>query len=277
VDLSLPRPATEDELERSKACCLCKSPSSATNHVCPACHASICFPCARTKLSEKRCPACGDAEKNAEPLGHYLAIGEAWEAAMGIAKNAEGVLVALNTGVENFATRALSSDLSPLVVDHDRSAFRRAMTCQSRLETAHSCFLCSSPSSAFDVACSKCSVVLCVDCVGLRLGEKPCCPGCKDTEVFNASTVRFHQGAKNITASAASLWEGMWYLGKELFTGSPEGSPTSKLSPPGAVEAVPRAPASAHATAEAPLELAEMNEELGLSFSSEQDLHMVHM
>ncbi|CAE7570346.1 unnamed protein product [Symbiodinium natans] len=76
VDLSLPRHATELERERSRVCCLCKAPSSATNHVCPACHASVCYPCARTELSERRCPACGDAEKNSEPLGQFLAAGE---------------------------------------------------------------------------------------------------------------------------------------------------------------------------------------------------------
>ncbi|CAE7716075.1 unnamed protein product [Symbiodinium sp. CCMP2592] len=73
-------PRCRPDLER---CCLCPDPSSvvssvlscfqATNYVCPGCHASIYDSCAHTELSERRCPACGDVEKDAEPLRCYLA------------------------------------------------------------------------------------------------------------------------------------------------------------------------------------------------------------
>jgi len=223
LDLSLPRHATERDRERGRACCLCQEPSSATNHVCPACHASICYTCARTELSERRCPACGDVEKNAEPLRHYLAAGEAWEAAMGLANRAGEAL----NEVEAFATRAFSSDGSPMILHtEDQAALRRTISRQAQLQVSHCCFKCSAPSSSFDLACSKCSVALCSACVG-RLGERPCCPGCKDTEVFNVAAVRFHQSAQQITTSAASLWEGILYLGKELLESSPQGSPVA--------------------------------------------------
>eukprot|EP00439_Symbiodinium_sp_Y106_P084116 s109_g24.t3 len=176
LDLSLPRHATERDRERGRACCLCQEPSSATNHVCPACHA--------------------------------------WEAAMGLANRAGEAL----NEVEAFATRAFSSDGSPLILHtEDQAALRRTISRQAQLQVSHCCFKCSAPSSSFDLACSKCSVALCSACVG-RLGERPCCPGCKDTEVFNVAAVRFHQSAQQITTSAASLWEGILYLGKVYET-----------------------------------------------------------
>ncbi|CAJ1417803.1 unnamed protein product [Effrenium voratum] len=228
IDMSHTRPVTEEERKRSSACCRCSEPATATNHVCPECHASLCFSCAREVAHDLRCPGCGDVERNAGPLKHYLAAGEAWEAARSLASRAgEGVL-ALSTGAGALTTRALS-ETSPLS-EYDQSALRRAVSVQAQLRVAHACHLCETPSSAFDLACSRCSVSLCPSCVGSGLGADPCCPGCGDREVFNASAVRFQKGAAQISRSASQLWEGLWYLGQELFdapapaaTGNPSG------------------------------------------------------
>eukprot|EP00913_Durusdinium_trenchii_P001378 g1275.t1 len=87
IDLGHIRPVTEEQRKRSSACCVCDTPAGATNHVCPECFASVCFPCAK-KLKERQCPSCGDVDHNAEPLKHYLAAAEAWDAAMGLATRA---------------------------------------------------------------------------------------------------------------------------------------------------------------------------------------------
>eukprot|EP00435_Cladocopium_sp_Y103_P014344 s363_g3.t1 len=226
IDMSYVRPLSEEQRKRGNACCVCRTPAGAMNHVCPACYASICFPCAKS-LKECCCPSCGDVQRNAEPLKHYLAAGEAWDAAMGLR---EGVLSALTTGAESLTTRGgalmTSFDNSP---SSDRKseydqALRRAISVQAQLQVSHACHLCSAPSSAFDMACSKCTVSVCSSCIGTRLGPDPCCPGCGDKDVFNESAVRFQRNAQQISNSAAELLDGLWLLGQGLFSESTGGS-----------------------------------------------------
>lgn len=225
IDMSHVRPLSEEQRKRGNACCVCRTPAGAMNHVCPACYASICFPCAKS-LKECCCPSCGDVQRNAEPLKHYLAAGEAWDAAMGLR---EGVLSALTTGAESLTTRGAlmtSFDNSP---SSDRKseydqALRRAISVQAQLQVSHACHLCSAPSSAFDMACSKCTVSVCSSCIGTRLGPDPCCPGCGDKDVFNESAVRFQRNAQQISNSAAELLDGLWLLGQGLFSESTGGS-----------------------------------------------------
>lgn len=219
------RPLSEEQRKRGNACCVCRTPAGAMNHVCPACYASICFPCAKS-LKECCCPSCGDVQRNAEPLKHYLAAGEAWDAAMGLR---EGVLSALTTGAESLTTRGAlmtSFDNSPSsdrTSEYDQ-ALRRAISVQAQLQVSHACHLCSAPSSAFDMACSKCTVSVCSSCIGTRLGPDPCCPGCGDKDVFNESAVRFQRNAQQISNSAAELLDGLWLLGQGLFSESTGGS-----------------------------------------------------
>lgn len=246
IDLGHIRPVTEEQRKRSSACCVCDTPAGATNHVCPECFASVCFPCAK-KLKERQCPSCGDVDHNAEPLKHYLAAAEAWDAAMGLATRAgEGVMNALSTGAEALTTRgaiATSFDTTPtdgadggaLTSEYDQ-ALRRAISVQAQLRVSHACELCSAPSSAFDLACGKCAVSLCSSCVRTRLGPDPCCPGCGDREVFNVKAVQFQRNASQISSSASQLWDGLLYFGQGLFNIESTGTeqvPAAPLLVPG--------------------------------------------
>lgn len=222
IDMSLMRPSSEEERKKSSACCVCSTPAGATNHVCPACHASVCFPCAKN-LKECCCPSCGDVERNALPLKHYLAAGEAWDGLQGLATRAgEGVLSALSTGAEALTTRGgalvTSFDSSPssAQLEYDQ-AIRRSITVQAQLQVSHACYMCSAPSTAFDIACGKCAVSICSSCIGTRLGDDPCCPGCGDRDVFNASAVEFQRNAQQISSSAQQLLDGLWLLGQGLM------------------------------------------------------------
>lgn len=203
------------------------------------CHASVCFPCARSKLSRnRRCPSCGDVTRNMEALNQYLAAGEAWDQALSIASRAsEGVMGALTTGGD-FMTGFDSGSTSQV---YDQEFIRRSVTAQSMLNVSHHCHFCQTASSSFDLTCSRCHASVCSDCLCSRLMQHPCCPCCGDNDVFNESSIQILAGAAQVGKTASQLFGGLWDLGNQLFfDASPSQRPlpgssltSSSLSPSG--------------------------------------------
>jgi serine/threonine protein kinase len=65
--------SSDDELEQRDRCHFCGDPLLGTCHECPVCQSSVCFDCAKQKLSmNPKCPNCGDACRNAAELVKFL-------------------------------------------------------------------------------------------------------------------------------------------------------------------------------------------------------------
>jgi len=65
--------SSDDEFEQREQCHFCRDRLIATYHECPVCQASVCFDCAKQRLStDPKCPNCGDAFRNAAELVKFL-------------------------------------------------------------------------------------------------------------------------------------------------------------------------------------------------------------
>lgn len=239
LDVQSMAPRTEQERRRRAICHFCHEPSSATNHVCPACKASVCFSCAREQLArEPRCPNCGDVERNAAVLGEYLAAGEAWRAAVGFAASVPEALTRRSTAaIGALSTHVLSTHRSrrlPSTEETDvittpptspmhngATVIQRQFTGMAQLPVSHACFLCSRGSSSLDLVCSACGVTVCTDCLRAGSVQDFHCPNCQNAEFCNAQSVRLLLNAAQVCDSAQNLWDGIVGVGRELFSGQP--------------------------------------------------------
>lgn len=220
-------PRSEEEHMRRNVCYLCREPSSATNHVCPACHASVCFPCAKQHLTGcPQCPHCGDVERNATELQEFLAYGQAWSNLAALPENI-GVLskrtVSL-VGKLTFEGPTTSRALPTLNIGDpgspNSSSLKRRLAGQAQLKINHACHFCSCASSALDLSCCRCNISVCTGCARVHLIENTCCPNCNDSEFCNAQTLRLLVHAANLQDSAQNLWTSLVGAGMELFTSS---------------------------------------------------------
>lgn len=114
---------------------------------------------------------------------------------------------------------------------YDQEFIRRSVTAQAMLNVSHQCHFCQVASSAFDLACSRCHVSVCSDCLCARLVNNPRCPRCGDTEVFNEHSIRILAGAAQVGKTATQLFGGLWELGNQLFDGSPSQGSSQPVPP----------------------------------------------
>jgi len=245
------------EAEQRRAACLyCKEASSSTNHVCQTCSASICFSCAREKLTKEPgccCPGCKDPG-SVHAIVEYLAYAEGLNSAVAFIETVPGALTAraselseslrrgASQGYEAWTTRVshategspsasspLGGEASPTF---DSKALKRTLTSQALLEMDHKCFLCASESSSWDLACPLCRCSVCSACLRQHVAKDPRCPNCHDDEFCNAQTVNLMLSASQVRDSANMLWDGLLGVGRELFSNAPQPTATAGARPP---------------------------------------------
>jgi len=216
IDLNSMVPLTHEDKERMHGSCqLCSKPATGTNYLCPTCNVSLCFDCAKTKLSQKpRCPCCGETDRIAASLPQYLAATEAWVSAaeIGAAVSQQfsnmrnswsdqgGPSRTFSGGFEDIARRLSTASVDEPVHHHHSH--------EERVEHARrseSCCLCRKPSSMVDHVCPLCNTSVCAGCIREHLDQDLHCPHCHDRD-RNAANMQLILSANK----ARDVWHNFW-------------------------------------------------------------------